>query len=458
MFPTGIPKLKYRKSFHVLGVTILLLSMVLSACIPNATPTAATVATTAAATPVPATTTEVPAATTPAPAAKTPAAAATTAVAAPTAVVAATTQAPAAGGAFTPMSVSAPDCNYGGELKTIQAVDQYTVKFSLCNPDPAFDSKAAFIAMAIQEKAYLDANNGDSMKMSEKPNGTGPYRVQEWVRGDHITFVANPNYWGTPPKVKTVTLSWSEQAAQRLLQLQTGTVDGIDNPDPYDFDTITGDPTLKLYPRQALNIFYIGFNNTIKPFDNEAVRQAFAMAIDKQRIVDNFFPAGSSVANQFVPPALGLGFTNGLTWYDFDQAQAKKMLVDARFDFSQTYTLSFRNVVRSYLPTPDKVATEIQAELKLIGVDVKIWRWNRPPSLMRPPPVRMASTCWAGARITRIRPTSTMLTLPTRITNSSARFTRTLPLKSRLPAPSPTRPSASSTTIRSTSSSSSTCR
>jgi|SRR5579859_7664002 len=361
----------YRKSFHALGGTVLLLSMVLSACRPAATPSAVAVATTEAVTRVPAATTRAPAATTPAPATPTPAAAATTAVAAATT--------PAAGGAFTPMSVSAPDCNYGGELKTIQAIDPYTVKFSLCKPDPAFDSKAAFIAMAIQEKAYLDANNGDSMKMSAKPNGTGPYMVQEWARGDHITFVANPNYWRTPPKVKTLSLGWSDEAAQRLLQLQSGMADGMDNPDPQDFDTIKADTTLKLYPRQALNIFYIGFNNTLKPFDNEQVRQAFAMAIDRQRMVEQFYPAGASVAQQFVPPALGLGFTNGLNWYDFNQQQAKTMLINAAFDFHQTLTLSYRNVTRSYLPSPDKVATEIQAELKQIGVNVRLEQMESTP-------------------------------------------------------------------------------
>ena len=45
-------------------------------------------------------------------------------------------------------------------------------------------------------------------------------------------------------------------------------------------------------------------NNTMPPFDNEQVRQAFAMAIDKARIVKNFFPTGSTVAEQFVYPEL----------------------------------------------------------------------------------------------------------------------------------------------------------
>ena len=75
---------------------------------------------------------------------------------------------------FEPMVVSAESCDYGGEFKSIEAVDEYTVKFTLCAPDPAFPSKVAFSVFAIQDKEYLDANSGDSVKMSEAPNGTAP--------------------------------------------------------------------------------------------------------------------------------------------------------------------------------------------------------------------------------------------------------------------------------------------
>ncbi len=239
-------------------------------------------------------------------------------------------------------------------MKSIEALDEYTVKFTLCNPDPAFASKVAFSVFAIQDKDYLDANQGDSVKMSDEPNGTGPYKVTEWMRGDHITYEANPDYWGEKAKVPTLIFRWSEQSAQRLLELQSGTVDGIDNPAPEDFETIESDSNLALYPRPALNIFYIGFNNTIAPFDNQQVRQAFSMAIDRQRIVDQYYPKGSTVANVFVPEALKPGWSD-ISWYDYNPDEAKTMLQDAGFDFNQTITLSIRNVVRSYLPTPDKV-------------------------------------------------------------------------------------------------------
>ncbi len=325
------------KFYTFMGI-ILLLSMALAACQPAATPAP-----------------EKPAEPTKAPEAP-----------------AEPTKAPEAPAAFEGMKVEAPNCDYGGEFKSIEAVDAKTVKFTLCYPDPAFPQKVAFSVFSIQDKEYLDANGGDSVKMSDNVNGTGPYKVKEWKRGDSIIFEANPDYWGEKAKIPTLIFRWSEQSAQRLLELQSGTVDGIDNPAPEDFATIEGDANLKLYPRPALNIFYIGFNNKIKPFDDVNVRKAFAMAIDRQRIVDQFYPEGSRVADVFVPPLLKPGYSEGQKWYDYNPEEAKKLLEQAGYKDGLEVTLSFRNVVRGYLPTPDKVAQEIQAQLKEIGVNVKI--------------------------------------------------------------------------------------
>lgn len=273
---------------------------------------------------------------------------------------------------FSPMKVEAPNCDYGGEFKSIEAVDELTVKFTLCYPDPAFLSKVAFGVFAIADKDYLDKMGGDSVKMSDTPNGTGPYKVKTWARGDSITLEANPTYWGDKAKINTVIFRWSEQSAQRKLELESGQVDAIDNPAPEDFKAIQDNKDLKLVNRDALNIFYIGFNVDKAPFNNEKFRQAIAYGIDRQRIVDQYYAAGSRVADVFVPPALKPGYTDGAKWYDFNQDEAKKLLAEVGWKADDEITLSFRNVVRGYLPTPDKVAQEIQAQLAEIGVKVKL--------------------------------------------------------------------------------------
>ncbi len=279
------------------------------------------------------------------------------------------TEAPAA--AYEGMMVEAPNCEYGGEFKSIEAVDELTVKITLCVPDPAFPSKIAFTSFAIQPSEYLEATGGNG-DLLEKPVGTGPYMVSEWVRGDQLVLTKNANYWGENIGAETLVFKWSTESAQRLLELQSGTVDGIDNVGPDDFAAVEGDSNLALFNRPALNIMYIGFNNNptnegfdnaANPLANEKVRQAIAMGIDRNRIVDNFYPAGSEVASHFTPCSIPNGCV-GDEWYAFDVEAAKALLTEAGYPDGFETVLNYRDVVRGYLPDPNVVAQDLQAQLK----------------------------------------------------------------------------------------------
>jgi len=262
---------------------------------------------------------------------------------------------------FEPLSMVAENCDYGGEFKSIEAIDEYTVKFTLCYPDPAFPSKAAFSAFAIHSADYLEATGGGG-DLVDKPVGTGPYMLESWTRGDNLTLKRYDGYWGTPALTDTVVFRWNSEGAARLTELQAGTVDGIDNPSPDDYEKIRDDENLILYDRPGTNVFYVGFNNWFEPVNDVRVRQALAMGIDRQRIVDNFYPAGSIVATQFMPPVI-FGYTPEVAWYDFDPEAARALLAEAGYPDGFEITLNYRDVFRSYLPEPGRVAEDIQAQL-----------------------------------------------------------------------------------------------
>ena len=193
----------------------------------------------------------------------------------------------------------------------------------------------------------------------------------EWDRGNQLVLGAYDGYWGDAPEAETLVFRWSEEAAQRLVELQAGTVDGIDNPGRDDFEVIEGDGDLALLEREGTNIFYLGLNRNMPPFDDERVRQAVAQALDRQRIVDAFYPPGSIVAGQFLPSSI-FGYTAEPTWYDTDLDAARALLADAGFADGFEVTLNYRDVVRSYLPSPSTVGVDIQAQLAAIGITVNI--------------------------------------------------------------------------------------
>jgi ABC-type transport system substrate-binding protein len=293
--------------------------------------------------------------------------------------------APSAGGEFTGMAYPedgpaecGSDTN-ASNISEIRAEDARTVVFTLCSPDVAFLPKIAFSSFAIDDSDYLEAHAADG-SIVDQPNGTGPYRLDTWNRGSDITLSAFEDYWGEAPLSPTVIFRWSTEAAQRLVELQAGSVDGIDNPGPDDFETIEADDTLALYPREGLNTLYFGFNNNPKiegfdnstnPFADEAVRQALAVGIDRERIVENFFPPGSEVATHFTPCAIPFG-CEGDDWPEYDPDAARDMLAEAGYPDGFETTIHLRDVVRGYLPAPTQVAADLQAQLADLGITAEI--------------------------------------------------------------------------------------
>ncbi len=272
---------------------------------------------------------------------------------------------------FVPTSVSAESCDYGGKILSIEAVDPLTVQFNLCSPDPAFLAKVAFIPFGIQPAEWI-AQTGGTGELLEHPIGTGPYMIEQWDRGNQITFKRFDDYWGEPAFAETAVLRWSQEGAARLLELQAGTVDMITNVSPDDYERVQEDPNLQLITSENPNIFYLGMTNTFEPFNDVRVRQAVAMGIDRQRIVDNFYPEGSEVASHFTPCSIPNG-CEGEAWYDFNPERARELLAEAGYPDGFSTSIYYRDVFRVYLPEPSLVAVEIQNQLREnLGIEAQV--------------------------------------------------------------------------------------
>jgi hypothetical protein len=77
---------------------------------------------------------------------------------------------------FVGTTLAAPDCEYGGKISSIEAVDKLTVKFTLCKSDPAFQAKIAFTPFGVQPAEHIAATGGTGDLLSQ-PIGTGPLEI-----------------------------------------------------------------------------------------------------------------------------------------------------------------------------------------------------------------------------------------------------------------------------------------
>ena len=174
---------------------------------------------------------------------------------------------------------------------------------------------------------------------------------------------------------------WNLDDSQRLLELQTGTVDGIDEPNPQDFDAIKADPSLNWVSRAPLSVAFIGMNNTYPPFDNQLVRQAISMALDRQAILETLFPIGFQRADFFTPCVIPNGCV-GEPWYEFDPVKARELLAEAGIPEGFETQISYRSVVRGYLPEPAQVAELIRVQLQRnLNISAKLMAIDSPQFL-----------------------------------------------------------------------------
>jgi peptide/nickel transport system substrate-binding protein len=255
------------------------------------------------------------------------------------------------------------------------------VQFTMCKPTPTLLAAMAFVPFYIQPREWIEATAGTT-ELLEHPIGTGPYYIESWNRGDSIIFKRFEDYWGEPAKTETLVFRWATEGAARLLELQAGTVDHIVKLSPDDYETVQADPNLQFIPKPAPNVMYLGMTDSLDVFGDEPggptifadvnVRKAIALGIDRQRLVDNFYPVGSEVASHFTPCSIPNGCV-GEEWYEFDPEAGRALLAEAGYPEGFQTSIYYRDVFRDYLPEPGLVAQDIQAQLKEnLNVDVEV--------------------------------------------------------------------------------------
>jgi ABC-type transport system substrate-binding protein len=255
---------------------------------------------------------------------------------------------------------------YTGSLRRIGAKDPETVVFALCDSDPAFLAKIASPALTIDDTAWLESRidpAASSQRIFTEVNGTGPFRLDGWDGNGDIALSRNPGYWGDKARTGAVIFLAESDAQRRLAQLRDATVDAIDVVAPGDVDAVDANPDLTPVPRPGLNTAYVGFDNRYAPFDNELVRQAIGIGIDRAAIVDAAFPPGTEVASHFLPCAIPFG-CEGQAWPESDPEAARDLLAEVGFPDGFSSTITYSDEPRDYLPDPTAAAQELQTQLK----------------------------------------------------------------------------------------------
>ena len=170
-------------------------------------------------------------------------------------------------------------------LKSIDKVDDYTVKFTLTRPEAPFLANLAMDFATILSAEYADAmlKAGTPEQVDQVPVGTGPFDFVAYQKDAVIRYKAFPDYWGGAPKIDDLVFAITKDATARWAKLQKGECQVMPYPNPADLEAIGKDPNVNLMQQAGLNIGYLAFNVTKKPFDDKRVRLAITMRSTRTR-------------------------------------------------------------------------------------------------------------------------------------------------------------------------------
>ena len=217
-------------------------------------------------------------------------------------------------------------------LKSVDKLDDYTVKFTLTHPEAPFLADLAMQWAGVQSKEYADAmlKAGTPEKIDQEPVGTGPYAVVQYQKDAIIRFKAHPDYWAGKAKIEDLIFSITPDAAVRWAKLQKGECHVMPYPNPADLDAMRKDSNVQVLEQAGLNVGYLAYNTSKKPFDDVRVRKAINMSIDKNAIISAVYLSTGVAATNPIPPSMW-SYNKAIKDDAFNPAEAKKLLAAAGY-------------------------------------------------------------------------------------------------------------------------------
>lgn len=170
-------------------------------------------------------------------------------------------------------------------VDSISATSDNVVTVTLTRPSRAFIDGMATTAGAVQPKSA-------AASLASKPVGSGPYVVKDYVPDNHLVFSRNPQYWGSPPAIPEIEVRFVNDATAALNALKAGEADAYPYVGQELWERMTKEGldkamNLQTYP-QGGSVFFLNFNSTKDPSNNEKYRHALVKSIDRQQFVDLF--------------------------------------------------------------------------------------------------------------------------------------------------------------------------
>lgn len=248
-------------------------------------------------------------------------------------------------------------------IESVRAVDETTVEFTLSTAN-------AVLPEAITDVRVIDVSRLG--QINRAPNGTGPFRVAEFVPDDHLTLSRNADYFGEEPPLDEIELVKAVDATAGATALRSGDLQVLYDLPIGDAQQVESDPNVALVLNEPFSWAQTWkIDTTTPPFDDLKARQALSYATDREAILQKAYRGIGQIAptNNLVPPDSAAYARTGLTEYPYDLDMAKRLFAEAGVREGDSITWWGPAGIQ---PEKTIAAQILQASLAEIGIRLKI--------------------------------------------------------------------------------------
>jgi peptide/nickel transport system substrate-binding protein len=229
-----------------------------------------------------------------------------------------------------------------GPTRDVIKIDDMTVRFVLTEPWPVLPAMLTF--QEVISKSF--AESAGAAGIATRENGSGPFKLIQWRRGDSLVLERFPDYFGGAPAIPRtakacidrVIIKIIPENASRVAALLAGDVDIINELPAHDIRNVEANPNTKVMAVNGTRTFFVALNNVRKPFDDVRVRRAANHALNRQLIIDKLLSGKAARLNGVMSP-VAFGFNPDLPEYTYDVARAKALLAEAGYPTGIDVTL-----------------------------------------------------------------------------------------------------------------------
>ncbi len=273
----------------------------------------------------------------------------------------------------------AADMGLVGGVKSVEKVDDYTVKFVLNQVNAPFVQNIAmpfaYILSAEYANQLLKANK--AADINTQPVGTGPFVLKSYQKDQQIRYVKNPDYWNKDNvKIDNLIFAITKDSGVRAQKVQAGECSVSRYNKVAEVEAAKKSGTVDVQSAEGYNVGYMAMNIEHGKLGDLKVRQALDLAVDKDAIIKAVYAGAGTRAAGLMPPSQW-GVDKSLAPSAYDVEKAKALLKEAGAE-NQEINLWYMPVQRPYNPNAKLMAEMIQADWAKVGVKAKLvtYEWG----------------------------------------------------------------------------------